>query len=547
MISILSTAFFSIAPFAQQSNGAERNLIEGQGSIIRIGDWGLPEVDYENASRLSLSEPPARLTFPILIAEHKGSEDSGRSNAPLVHLETFRKRSFIGNKAQEAFFPLLRKNDRTTSYFANGSYAHNANRSTKTEKDIASDSAYGHENMSLSNTIAVSKNNESFHVMRQVDYSCEDVISYLSDDSNDFDLWTFGAELFEGNSVHFADIQTDDRQDAGLLRNFLANGLIEEAVYFEQHLTSDLTSRNELVAMMEALSANFSKEGAEGCDSLHVSLSDFTAQAYISDLDKDSAIELLSLYNRVSPGLKLYFDRDRLLKSNPTMDDYNVSSFDHHPELESIDMHRNLPGEQKVVNPNNLASDALAALSIEGRASESEGILWKHAFDDYLQNNRYFDALRHLELQNTLDQATYLKSLKSLLTATINGADILTAIEILESVPDDIGPLHFEIAELRERLIKEGFEGNVVLEISDEAGIKGNEDVFLNHSFGQEVSSHRREAAINPGPEHGGAAESSIISLADNDESPVSVRSARDAMHSSSSIRAQILERLPDQ
>lgn len=282
----------------------------------------------------------------------------------------------------------------------------------------------------------------------------------------------------------------------------------------------------------------------------------------MSGLDGTGIVNRFVRYNRLSNGMKLFLLKDYLHDPASTLDDDVISSStgDDHSRTSFFF------GEESTVSQNSgrvdrITPDASAALAIEGRSSEKEADLWEKTFDTYLENERYFDALRHLELQNILDEDGYTKALTALLAAVSENADILTVVEMMESIPGDVSSLHPGIGDLGNRMAKEGFGGmgpmrkaventhvqvGGVLEISEEMTDAMSEWSFLIDPSGLGVASDEGDLILAPLPVSGSTGASTITSLLKPDNEPVSVKAALDAMRASSTVRMQILERLPN-
>jgi hypothetical protein len=85
-----------------------------------------------------------------------------------------------------------------------------------------------------------------------------------------------------------------------------------------------------------------------------------------------------------------------------------------------------------------------------------------------------------------------------------------------------------------------------VLEISEEMTDAMSEGSRLIDPAGIDVASDGGDLILAPLPVSGSTGASTITSVLNPDNEPVSVKAALDAMRASSTVRMQILERLPN-
>lgn len=545
-------------PFALQADTSP----EAQDSILSIESWSLYSSNDEIALELEKHEFDNSVISALKKELGKGSGYGSRLNASMTEHEASGSKAVVGYEIQDVFFPFLRKSDRNPKYLVGGGYWKEGKGLPRPRKAFSGDSVNKYEVLRPANMVVAPDGVSRTNAGRQETYSCEDMISMLVDERNHFDLWTFGLRMIASDEDENVEIQFHDEYDIEVLRFLLVNGLVEEAKYFKHNSISNASIEGLEAALLAYLTSDALGEGSEACFPSLALSSSLEVPMQMSGLDGTGIVNRFVRYDRLSNGMKLFLLKDYLHDPASTLNDDVISSSmgDDHSRSSFFF------GEESTVSQNSgrvdrITPDASAALAIEGRSSEKEADLWEKTFDTYLENERYFDALRHLELGNILDEDGYTKALTALLAAVSENADILTVVEMMESIPGDVSSLHPGIGELGNRMAKEGFggmgpmrgtventhvQGGGVLEVSEEMTDAMSEWSFLIDPSGLGVASDEGDLILAPLPVSGSTGASTITSLLKPDNEPVSVKAALDAMRASSTVRMQILERLPN-
>jgi hypothetical protein len=237
---------------------------------------------------------------------------------------------------------------------------------------------------------------------------------------------------------------------------FLTRGLVVEArmAFATLHAAPDATERFNLFLNLLDGSIAETPDAVDQCNPLHDLL--LAAARAGKDLPKDRKIAFLRTFQTLPAGLQIYLYPNMIW----LIEDAGQDMF---PKLQE-----NRRAELALMQRQPLTDDTseettdpddLAALSLELRGTEFERQSWEAAFSSYLESNRFFDAIEHLDPDAPLPMEVRQRAVSRFVDYLVDHADSVTFVQLsLERLDAlDPTPSFKDLERVSERLRDEGF------------------------------------------------------------------------------------------